>query len=291
MSNSEKAEEWIEKAEKKLKPGLLGGLLGGGSTKFEDAAEYYSKAANLYKIAKKYDQAGSAFVKAAECSLKAQSKHEAATNYLAAASMFKKNSFSDSVNCYKQGIELYTDDGRFSIAAKHQKELAELFEGEMDYENAMDAYKTAAEWYEGENSSSASNSCLLKVAQYAAQLEKYDQAIEIYEEVARKSLDNNLTKWSVKDYFFKAILCYLCSTDVVSAKRQIDKYQEMDYSFGSQRECKFLLEIISAYENYDVEAFTQAVVDFDSVSKLDPWKTTVLLRIKNHIKKEDIGLA
>lgn len=30
---------------------------------------------------------------------------------------------------------------------------------------------------------SSANKCLLKVAQYAAQLEKYDKAIEIYEEV------------------------------------------------------------------------------------------------------------
>jgi len=288
MSSS--AEEWIEKAEKKMKPGLFGNILGGGSTKFEDAAEYYSKAANIYKMSKKYDQSGDAFVKAAECFLRVPSKHEAATNYLQAANMYKKNTMQSAVNAYKTGIELYTDEGRFSIAAKHQKELAELYESELDHEHAIEAYKTAADWYEGENSSSAANTCLLKVAQYAAQLEKYDQAIEVYEEVARKSLDNNLTKWSVKDYFFKAILCYLCSTDVVSARRQIEKYQEMDYSFGSQRECKFLLEIIAAYENYDVEAFTQAVVDYDTVSKLDPWKTTILLRIKNLIKKEDIGL-
>lgn len=30
---------------------------------------------------------------------------------------------------------------------------------------------------------SSANKCLLKVGQYAAQLERYDQAIEIYEEV------------------------------------------------------------------------------------------------------------
>jgi len=229
-------------------------------------------------------------VKAAECNIKAKSKHEAATNYINAANCFKKNNFADAVNCYKTAIELYTDEGRFSIAAKHQKELAELYEGEMDYENAIENYQTAAEFYEGENSSSAANSCLLKVAQYSAQLEKYDKAIEVYEEVARKSLDNNLMKWSVKDYFFRAILCYLCDTDVVSAKRQLEKYQEMDYTFSGQRECKFVTEVCNAYENYDLDAFNQAVVDFNAVSPLDPWKTTILLRIKNSIKKEEVDL-
>lgn len=291
MSNSEKAEEWIEKADKKLKGGVLSFFGGGGSSKYDDAAEWYAKGANLYKMAKKWDQAGSAFVKAAESNINAKSKHEAATNYVNAANCFKKNSFPDAVNCYKSAIDLYTDEGRFSIAAKHQKELAELYEGEMDYEHAIECFETAAEYYEGENSSSAANSCLIKVAQYSAQLEKYDKAIEVYEDVARKSLDNSLTKWSAKDYFFRAILCYLCTSDVVTAKRQVDKYQEMDYTFGSQRECKFLIEIITAFENYDVEAFTQAVVDFDSISKLDQWKTTILLRIKTAMKQEETGLA
>lgn len=289
MSNSEKAEEWIEKADKKLKGGFMSSMFSGGSSKYEDAAEWYAKGANLYKMAKKWDEAGSAFCKAAEACIQAKSKHEAATNYINAANCFKKNKFIDAVNCFKLAIDLYTDEGRFSIAAKHHKELAELYEAERDYEHAIESYETAAEYYEGENSTSAANTCLLKVAQYSAELEKYDRAIEVYEDVGRKSLDNALTKWGAKDSFFKAILCYLCTSDVVSAKRQLDKFQEMDYTFGNQRECKFLIEIIQAYENYDVEAFTQAVVDFDSISKLDQWKTTILLRIKTSIKKEEEG--
>lgn len=65
--------------------------------------------------------------------------------------------------CMKQGIEFYTEEGRFSIAAKHQKELAELYEDQSDLENAIAAFQTAADYYEGEGQSSASNQCLLKV--------------------------------------------------------------------------------------------------------------------------------
>ena len=35
---------------------------------------------------------------------------------------------------------------------------------------------------------SSANKCLLKVAQFAAQLERYDRAIEIYEEVRTRVL-------------------------------------------------------------------------------------------------------
>ena len=55
------------------------------------------------------------------------------------------------------------------------------------------------------------NKAWLKVADLAALAGQYQRAIERYESVARASLNSNLTKWSVKDYFFKAGACYLVS--------------------------------------------------------------------------------
>jgi alpha-soluble NSF attachment protein len=193
----------------------------------------FIKAANLYKLAKKMEEAGQAFIRAAELQIKLNSKHEAASNYVNASNALKKSSLQDAVNCLRTAVELYTDDGRFSIAAKHQKEIGELYEQELDFENAIEAYQTAGEYYEGENSNSAANQCWLKVAQFSAQLEKYDKAIEIYEKVAKASLESNLLKWSVKEYFLKAVLCHMCSGDIVSSKRALEKYQEMDCTFPS----------------------------------------------------------
>jgi hypothetical protein len=48
--NEEKAGEWIDKAEKKLKGGFSFFSQG---TKFEEAADFFIKGANLYKMAKK----------------------------------------------------------------------------------------------------------------------------------------------------------------------------------------------------------------------------------------------
>lgn len=54
------------------------------------------------------------------------------------------------------------------------------------------------------------NKCLLKVAHFAAQLEQYTVAIDNFERVATDSMDNQLTKWSIKEYFLKAGLCSMC---------------------------------------------------------------------------------
>jgi len=36
-------------------------------------------------------------------------------------------------------------------------------------------------------------------------------------------------------------------------------------------------------EEQNLEGFTDAVKDFDSISRLDPWFTTILLRVKKQI--------
>ena len=56
----------------------------------------------------------------------------------------------------------------------------------------------------------SANKCLLKVAQFAAQSEKYQKAIEIYEQIGTSSVDNALLKYGAKDHFFRAALCHLC---------------------------------------------------------------------------------
>ena len=55
------------------------------------------------------------------------------------------------------------------------------------------------------------NKYYLKVADLAAIEADYYKAIGFYEKVGKVSIDNNLMKWSVKDYFFKAGICHLAS--------------------------------------------------------------------------------
>jgi alpha-soluble NSF attachment protein len=68
------------------------------------------------------------------------------------------------------------------------------------------------------------------VAQYAAQLENYQKAIQIYEQVATQSLDNSLLKYSAKEYFFRAALCHLC-IDLLNAQHAIQQYENMYPAF------------------------------------------------------------
>ncbi|XP_046443462.1 alpha-soluble NSF attachment protein-like [Daphnia pulex] len=283
--NEQKAAQLIAEAEKKLNSGksFFGSLFGGGSSKVDEAIECYQRAANLYKMAKKWSQAGQAFCEAAALHLKAAGRHDAATNYIDAGNCYKKSEPNEAVACLLKAIEIYTDMGRFSIAAKHHQTIAEIYETELaDLERAVQHYEQAADYFKGEESNSSANKCLLKVAQYAAQLENYQKAIQIYEQVASASLDNSLLKYSAKEYFFRAALCHLC-IDLLNAQHAAQQYENMYPAFQDSRECKLIKALIGHMEEHNVDGFTETVKDYDSISRLDQWYTTMLLRIKKQM--------
>jgi len=280
--NETKALDLMEKAEKKLNSfGWFGG------NKYEAAEEMFVQAGNLFKMCKKWQEAGGAYLKAAECNSQLQNKHEVASNYVLASNCFKKTDVPQAINCLRLAIEIYCDIGRFSIASKHEKAVAELYEAEGDLEEAIAAYQSAAEMYAGEDATSSANGCLQKVALFAAQLEQYERAIEVFEQIALSSIDNTLLKYSVKEYLFCAGLCHMCTGEYHVAARAIDRYEDIDMSFGSTRECALLRALIEACEARDLGAFTDAVIDFDQISKLNNWKTTMLLRIKNGVQEPE----
>uniref|UniRef100_A0A3P8RF35 NSF attachment protein beta n=3 Tax=Ovalentaria TaxID=1489908 RepID=A0A3P8RF35_ASTCA len=321
MDNSGKEKEAMQlmaEADKKVKASgsFLGGMFG-GNHKVEDACEMYARAANMFKMAKNWSggneifkhgliseilsagatlcstyarcannssPAGNAFCQAARLHMQLQNKLDSATSFVDAGNAYKKADPQEAINCLNQAIDIYTDMGRFTIAAKHHITIAEIYESELvDIEKAIAHYEQAADYYKGEESNSSANKCLLKVGHYSAQLEQYQKAIEIYEQVAMSTMDNPLLKYNAKEYFFKASLCHFI-VDELNAKLAIEKYEEMFPAFSDSRELKLLKKLLEAHEEQNSEAFTEAVKEFDSVSRLDQWLTTMLLRIKKTIQ-------
>jgi len=260
-----------------------------GKGKYEQAAEMYTRAGNLFKASKNFQEASEAFLAAADCHRIAGDTFEQTNMTIMAGSVLKKVDPKRAAELLLQGTKALVADGHFSAAAKHQQDAGEMFEAEGDVEDAMDCLKTAAEYYEMENSTSRANACRLKVAQLAANAGKYDEAVEIYEAVARASMDNNLLKFSVRNYLFNSFLCVLAKQDTVGARRALEKYKDLDPTFPVQRECKLCETILEACENLDVDSFTTAVAEFDAMTPLDPFRTHLLLQAKKMIEDASGG--
>ncbi|KFW67287.1 Beta-soluble NSF attachment protein, partial [Pygoscelis adeliae] len=264
-----------------------------GNTGVEEACEMYTRAANMFKIAKNWSAAGNAFCQAAKLHMQLQSKHDSATSFVDAGNAYKKADPQEAINCLNAAIYIYTDMVRSCTGSSWTDALVR--DARCFCPQAIAHYEQAADYYKGEESNrqvvfvkDSANKCLLKVAAYAAQLEQYQKAIEIYEQVGTNTMDNPLLKYSAKEYFFKAALCHFI-VDELNAKLALEKYEEMFPAFTDSRECKLLKKLLEAHEEQNCEAYTEAVKEFDSISRLDQWLTTMLLRIKKSIQGEGDG--
>ena len=72
---------------------------------------------------------------------------------------------------------------------------------------------------------------------------------------------------------------------MVATNRALDSYRDLDPTFASTREHQLLVDLAGAVEQGDQEVFADKLFQFDQLSKLDKWKTTVLLRVKNGIEE------
>ena len=61
--------------------------------------------------------------------------------------------------------------------------------------------------------------------------------------------------------------------------RALEQYRGLDNSFSQQREHQLLVDLTQAVEQNDGEAFSEKLFQYDQMSKLDNWKTTLLLRL------------
>lgn len=284
-ANEQKANKMVEEAQGKLKGSSAGffGMLFGGSSKEDEGLEMLGRAANLYKMAKNWGKAGNTFTSIATHHAKKGSKHDAATNYVEAANCYKKTDPKEASESLIKAIDIYTDMGRFTIAAKHHQTVAELFEENAEQvETVIQHYQIAADYFKGEESTSSANKCLVKVAEKSATLEKYEKAIQIYEQIGTDCLQSNLLKYSAKDYFFKALLCHLC-VDSLNASHALGRHEEQYPAFSDTREAKLIKKLCQEIDNEDSDAFTETVKQYDSISRLDSWHTTLLLRVKKNL--------
>lgn len=233
-------------------------------------------------------EAGQCFEKAAGIqSQKLNEPDDAANTLTEAFKSYRKDEPDAAARCLEQAIAHYTMKGNFRRAAGHKQNLAELYELELgDQKKAMEAYETAAGWYEADNAEALANKLYLKHADIAALEADYYKAISDYERVAKSSINNNLMKWSVKEYLLKSGICHLATSDMVATNRALESYRDLDPSFTQTREHQLLTDLAEAVDEGDQEKFADKLFQFDQMSKLDKWKTTLLLRVKEKIEEK-----
>ncbi|KXZ41260.1 SNAPA1 protein [Gonium pectorale] len=279
-----KADDYRKQAEKKLKS-LLGGFFG---NKHEEAAELLEKAANNYKLAKKWSECAEMYEKLAGCYIKMDSKHEAAGAYVEAGKALGKNDPARSQLMLREAVKLYTDMGRLNMAARQLRDIGEQLEKAGEKEEAIQYYAEAAELFEMENSNSDATKCKLKIAEFSAELGRYSKAVELFEDAAKRAVENNLLKYSARGYLLQAGICCLCYMRPDDIDKRLDKYRGIDLQFDGSREATLLQGLVEARRELDESKFATMLAEYDAITRLDPWKVKILREAKRIIEEKQL---
>ncbi|GMM58958.1 Sec17 protein [Maudiozyma humilis] len=286
--------ELLQRAEKKGVPssGFMKIFGGSDSYKFEEAADLCIQAANIYKLRKELKLAGDAFTKAASYQIKGGSEDEASNVYVDAYKSYKAGAAPhEAANALVCAVDLFTKKGQFRRAANFKFELGEMYEQDLaDFKSAIECFETAAEWYSQDQAIALANKCWVRCADLKALDGQYLEAATVYSQLIKNSLGNRLSQWSLKEYFLKKGLCELAATDAVAADRTLKDGQQEDPNFGDSREAVLLQNLIECTNEQDAERLGQCVFDFDKFNKLDKWKTTILLKVKENITEAEDDL-
>ncbi|XP_058182976.1 alpha-soluble NSF attachment protein-like isoform X2 [Rhododendron vialii] len=228
-----------------------------------ETAGLFNKAAIAFKLAKSWDQAGSAYVKLANFYVKMDMKYEAGSAYVDAANCYKKINCKESISCLEQAVNRFLGVGWLHESAVKYQEIAKLYEAEQNFDQAIVYYERAADLFHSEENTRSLKECRGKIAEFAAQLEDYQKSIEIYEDMARQLSDNQ--KYEAKELLLHAGICQLCmgKGDVFAINKALDRYQDLDPTFSGTREYKLLADLADAVDQKDLAKFTDAVKEFD----------------------------
>lgn len=303
-SNSHREKEaltLLKEAQKMSQASSSGGGSGGNfftklfsssSTDWSEVADKYVEAGNIYKELSLWREAGDAFIKASDCASQDKDMIEGPRYRVTAATCYKKIDPLLAIVTLQDTIPSLLKQGRFDAVARHELEIAELFENQLDDPiKAREAYSQAARRYEGEDNKAHARKCHLKVALLSSVIGEYKEAARFWEEGARDSVTDDLRRYEVRDALLHSGLCRLADAsqqnDVVGAKRVIEGYCTIDPSFLGTRENKLLSALLASLEDSDATVFEEGVQDYDKVNSMDPWRTKLLLIIKKGIISQD----
>jgi len=254
------------------------------ASKYQAAMELYDKAAAQFKMTKQWDAAGDAYIKLAECAEKLGDQIEAVGAYFNAGKAYKNGDTKEAIKAFRIAAEMRMTTNAFQQAGKIHQEIAGIEEKNLNAKGAIRSYNEAADCFHAEGSGPSESQALVKVAELSATEEDYIRAIMLYEKVAGMALESSLLKYVAKDYFFRAALCQMAQCakegDMKSLEDKLDKYKDDHPPFEGDRGCKLLEGCMKAFEDDDIDAYTNHVYAFDRICKLDNWTVSLLLTVK-----------
>jgi len=196
--------------------------------------------------------------------------------------------FLDAILSFSLAIDIFSDSGRFGLAAKYQQEVAKLHEVGSSLTASISAYESASKLYSINSSIAHANECDLKIAELSILNDDFKKSIEYFEKVAFQLKDLNTTndpstQYRISTYLLSASICRFVLQDHNATKKALQRYLNDFRSFQRSHEYTFLAALIQSVSDLHLDGFIESISIYDSVRRLTPWMVTILLDLKNKI--------
>lgn len=114
-------------------------------------------------------------------------------------------------------------------------------------------------------------------------LGNYKEAINIYQKYIDEYINHNAMKYFVGNYIYMMMLCCMLSNDEVSTLSQYNRIKTDYPTVETNYEYKFIVQLVDAYLEKNVEKFVSILNEHDSMKRLDDIIINMLLKIKQQM--------
>eukprot|EP01038_Epipyxis_sp_PR26KG_P007068 gene7068-9647_t len=284
-----------------------------------EAIKLYQSAID-FKTKGMWRDSGDKLLKCAEVYLLLKSQMEAATIYTEAAESFGKVDKTEALRAYRLAIKVYCDIGRFDIAGKLERNVANINLQSKHWEEAAFHYKKAANFLSSDKLIDQSDICLDKAAECLIRIGEYFEACKTYEIIAKSCVNTNLRRFNARDYLLKALFCLIGipvdgmynpiqinlnknSAAIDATPNEVEEptmqfsssqdkyeqiiikckqYEEIDFMWKCCIEYSFIKNIMAARLNNNLDEFIDQVYYWNNVKPL----SSLMLRLSKTMLEE-----
>uniref|UniRef100_A0A7S4KGY0 Uncharacterized protein n=1 Tax=Paramoeba aestuarina TaxID=180227 RepID=A0A7S4KGY0_9EUKA len=284
------AEDLVKRAEAKLK-GFFTFFTG---TNWDAANDLFKKAAAIFKSEGKWQQAGAAFKRAAQCCRELDFSYEACTNYFEAAGAFRKAGDStDAIACWDEALQMYIEENRFHQAGKVECEIGDMCAEQRDFDEAIKHYRQSIFYYLTDDyGKNIANRIQKKVATAYVESGKLSDAANEFDKLANCDENRQLKSLS-RDHHFSGMLCLVGLlrkdnlVEGVASVREKLATLSSDSSQVKTREYELVEQVCAAVEEGSPEGIREAIHHFQDVKQMDDWKTSILYGLIHVLETDD----
>jgi hypothetical protein len=270
--------------------------------KWDDAAMYLYKSSISYRICGKWREGAETLKRCAEMHEKLKLYAEAATLYTEVGEVFMKVDKGEALTMMRKAISIYCDAGKFDIAGRMERKIADLHFLNKHWEEASFHYKKAANFLSGEQMLDQSDACLEQAALCKMEIRELEDARELWELIATGCVQSNLRRFHARDKLFMGVLCMIgrvwkypvhevgdleensveAIIDRISLLKYkeilelIDSYKQYDYLWPCTKEVVFFKNIINFRLDFDEHNLVDHVYFWNNVRPLTRFQLTFL---------------